>query len=136
MIESKIFQSISSSLTGSGASAATGNACHEDHLRPEGANGEVGVCDSQRSGDQGASAVSKVPAEADVCTTQVLAGIVELDGKSDGLVLNEVLVVLVYVVDLGEGYGEGNLVWWQRERCGLVKKDAVKVQMLSVISHL
>lgn len=70
--------------------------------------------DSQRSGDQRASAVSKVPAEADVCTTQILAGIVELDSKSNGLVLNEVLVVLVYIVDLGEGYGEGNLVWRQR----------------------
>lgn len=136
MIEKEILQSVRSSLTGGGVSAATGNACHEDHLRPEGANCEVGVSDSQRSGDQGPSAVSKVPAEADVCTTQILAGIMELDSKSNGLVLNEVLVVLVYIIDLSEGYGEGNLVWWQRKRCRLMKRDAVTIQILSVINHL
>lgn len=69
------------------------------------------MSDSQRSGDQRAGAVSEVPAEADVCTAEILAGIVELDGEGNGLVLDEVLVVLVDVVDLGEGYGEGNLVW-------------------------
>lgn len=116
MIEKEILQSVSSSLTGGRVSTATGDACHEHHLGPEGANCEVGVGDGQRSGDQGAGAVAKVPAEADVCTTQILAGIVELDSESNGLVLNEVLVVLVDVVDLGEGYGEGNLVWWQRKR--------------------
>lgn len=136
MTEKEIFKSESSKLTGSGVSAAAGDAGHEDHLRPEGANCDVGVSDSQHPGDQGASAVPKVPAEADVCTAQVLAGIMELDGKSNGLVLNEVLVVLVYVVDLGEGNGEGNLVWWQRKRCGLMKKDGAKMQILPVSSHL
>lgn len=94
------------------------------------------MSDRQRSGDQGASAVSKVPAEADVCTTQILAGIMDLDSKSNGLVLNEVLVVLVDVVDLGEGDGEGNLVWWQRKRCRLTKKNAGKTHVLWVINHL
>lgn len=107
---------MSSGLTGSGVSTATGDACHEHHLGPKGTNSEVGVGDRQRSGDQGAGAVAKVPAEADVCTAQILAGIVELDGERNGLVLDEVLVVLVDVVDLGEGYGEGDLVWWSRKR--------------------
>lgn len=116
MIKKVIFKTTSSSLTGSGVAAATGNACHEDHLGSEGPNSEVGVSDSQRSGDQSTSAVSKVPAEANVCTAEILAGIVKLDGKSNGLVLDEVLVVLVDVVDLGERYGEGNLVWWQERK--------------------
>lgn len=120
MIGEEILQSTSSSFTSSGGSAATGNACHEDHLRPEGANCEVGVRDSQSSGDQSSCAISKVPTEANVCAAEILAGIVELDGKSNGLVLDEVLVVLVDVVDLGKRYGEGNLVWWPKER---VKSD-------------
>lgn len=78
------------------------------------------MCDSQRSGDQSSCAISKVPTEANVCTAEILAGIVELDGKGNGLVLDEVLVVLVDVVDLGQRYGEGNLVWWPKER---VKSD-------------
>lgn len=116
----------STSFTSSGGSAATGNACHEDHLRSEGANCEVGVSDSQRSGDQSSGAVSKVPAEANISTAEILAGIVELNSKSNGLVLDEVLVVLVDVVDLGQRYGERNLVCWQRRGWRLMKKVAMK----------
>ena len=79
-------------------------------MRFEGPNVEVCVCDSEVSGDQSSSAVTKVPAEADVSIVQILTGIVELDGKSDGSILDEVLIVLVYIVDLGKRYGEGNLV--------------------------
>lgn len=68
------------------------------------------MCDSEVSGDQSTSAVTKVPAEADVGVVEILAGIMELDAKSNGSVLDEVLVVLVYIIDLGERYGEGNLV--------------------------
>lgn len=68
------------------------------------------MCDGEVSGDQSASAVTKVPAEADVGTGEILAGIMELDVESNGSVLDEVLVVLVYIIDLGKGYGEGNLV--------------------------
>lgn len=125
----KVLKTTSSSLTGSGVAAASGNACHKDHLGSEGPNSEVGVSDSQRSGDQSTGAVSKVPAEANVCTAEILAGIVKLDGKSNGLVLDEVLVVLVDVVDLGERYGEGNLVWWQRKGCRVMKKVATTIQI-------
>lgn len=60
------------------------------------------MCDGALSGDQSTSAVTKVPAEADVGAVEVLAGIMEIDAKSNGSVLDEVLVVLVYIVDLGE----------------------------------
>lgn len=53
-------------------------------------------------GDQSSCAVTKVPAEADISCTEVLAGIMEVDAKSDGSVLDEVCVILVYVIDLGE----------------------------------
>lgn len=68
------------------------------------------MSDSEVSGDQSATVVTKVPAKADVSTAQILAGVVQLDGESDGLVLDEVLVILVDIVDLGERDGEGNLV--------------------------
>lgn len=68
------------------------------------------MCDSVFSGDQSTGAVAKVPAEADVGVVEILAGIMKLDSKSNGLVLDEVLVILVHVIDLGERYGEGNLV--------------------------
>lgn len=68
------------------------------------------MSDSEVSGDQSATVVAKVPAKADVSSAQVLAGIVQLDSESDGLVLDEVLVVLVDIVDLGKRDGEGNLV--------------------------
>lgn len=68
------------------------------------------MCDGALSGDQSAAAVTKVPAEADICVAQILAGIMELDSKRNGLVLDEVLVILVYIIDLGERYGEWNLV--------------------------
>lgn len=67
--------------------------------------------DGQRPGDQRAGAVPEVPGEADVRSAEVAAGVVEADGESDGLVLDEVLVVLVDIIDLGEGDGEGDLVW-------------------------
>ncbi|TNN81294.1 hypothetical protein EYF80_008354 [Liparis tanakae] len=89
---------------------AVGDAGHQNHLRFEGPDCEVRVCDAELSGDQSASAVTEVPAEADVGTGEILAGIVELDIESNGSVLDEVLVVLVYIIDLGKGYGEGNLV--------------------------
>lgn len=60
------------------------------------------MSDSEVSGDQGTSAVTKVPAEADVSGVEILAGVVKLDAKSDGSVLDEVLVVLVHIIDLGE----------------------------------
>lgn len=53
------------------------------------------MCDGEASGDQSASAITKVPAEADVGTVEILAGIMELDAESNGSVLDEVLVVLV-----------------------------------------
>lgn len=68
------------------------------------------MSDSEVSGDQSATVVTKVPAKADVSTGQILAGIVQLDSESDGLVLDEVLVILVDIVDLGKRDGEGNLV--------------------------
>lgn len=68
------------------------------------------MSDRQLPGDQSATAVTKVPAEGDVGAAQVLAGVVEPDGEGDGLVLDEVLVLAVDVVDLGQGDGEGDLV--------------------------
>lgn len=68
------------------------------------------MSDRQLPGDQSATSVTKVPAESDVGATQILAGVVEPDGEGNGLVLDEVLVLAVDVVDLGEGDGEGNLV--------------------------
>lgn len=101
---------ISSNLTSSGVPTAIGDASHDDHLRFEGPGGEVCVCDREVSGDQSTSAVTKVPAVADVGVAKILAGVMELDTKSNGSVLDEVLVILVHIIDLGEGYGEGNLV--------------------------
>ena len=60
------------------------------------------MCDGELSGDQSTSAVTEVPAEADVGAVEILAGIVELDAESNSSVLDEVLVVLIYVIDLGE----------------------------------
>ena len=60
------------------------------------------MCYSILSGDQSPSAVTKIPAEADVGAVEILAGIMELDAKSNGSVLNEVLIVLVYIIDLGQ----------------------------------
>lgn len=60
------------------------------------------MSDGQISGDQSPSAVTKVPAEADVGAAEILTGIMELNSESNGLVLDEILVVLVYIVDLGQ----------------------------------
>lgn len=90
------------SLTSCGVSTPIGNACHEHHLGLEGSDCKVCVSDSEVSGDQSATVVTKVPAKADVSTAQILAGIVQLDGESDGLVLDEVLVILVDIIDLGK----------------------------------
>lgn len=68
------------------------------------------MCDRALSGDQSATVVTKVPGEADLRVVQVLAGIVDVDGKADSLVLDEVPVVLVYIIHLGKRYGERNLV--------------------------
>lgn len=68
------------------------------------------MSDSQFSGDQCTTVVTKVPGEADVGVAKILAGIMELHSKSNTLVLDKVLVILVYIIDLGERYGEGNLV--------------------------
>ena len=45
---------------------AVGDACHQDHLRPVGASGEVHVCDLALLGDEGAAVVTKVPVKGDV----------------------------------------------------------------------
>lgn len=58
--------------------------------------------DSEVSGDQRSTVVTEVPAEADVCIIEVLAGIVELDAESNGSVLDEVLVTLVDIIHLGK----------------------------------
>lgn len=60
------------------------------------------MSDNVFSGDQCPGAVAKVPTEADVGVAEILAGIVELNAKSNGSVLDEVLVILVYITDLGE----------------------------------
>lgn len=60
------------------------------------------MCDSQVSGDQSSTVVSKVPGVADVGVVEILARIMEPDTESNGSVLNEVLVILVYIIDLGE----------------------------------
>lgn len=72
------------------------------------------MSDHQLPGNQSATAVTEVPAEGHVGAAQILAGVVEPDGEGNGLVLDEVLVLAVDVVDLGEGNGEGNLVWRRR----------------------
>lgn len=60
------------------------------------------MCDNELSGDQSTGAVTKVPGEADVGAVEVLAGVMELDSEGNGSVLDEVLVVLVYIIDLGK----------------------------------
>jgi len=60
------------------------------------------MCDSVLSGDERSTIVTKVPAEADVCVVQVLAGIMECNGESNGLILDEVLVLLIYIIDLSK----------------------------------
>ena len=97
-------------LTGGGLGTGVGDGGHQDHLWFVGARRQVGVGHAQFPGDQGAGLVPKVPVEGDVGGAQVLAGVVEPDVEGDGPVLDEALVVLVDVVDLAEGDGEGDLI--------------------------
>lgn len=101
---------MTSKPTGGGVSAAVGDARHQNHLRLEGPDSEVRVRDRALPGDQRPGVVPKVPAEADVSSAQVLAGVMQVDAERDGSVLDEVGVVLVDVVHLGQRYGERNLV--------------------------
>lgn len=61
------------------------------------------MCDGVLSGDERPTVVPKVPAELDVGAVQVLAGIVERYSEGDGLVLDEVLVILIDIIDLRKG---------------------------------
>ena len=96
--------------TGGGLGTGVGNGGHQYHLGFVGAWRQVGVSHAQVPGDEGPGLVPKVPVEGDVGGAQVLAGIVEPDVEDDGSVLDEALVVLVDVVDLVEGDGEGDLI--------------------------
>ena len=72
----------------------------DDNLGLVGARLDVGVGDRQLSGYEGSTLVSKVPVECGVGITQVLAGVVQSNGESDGAVLDEAQVPCYNVVHL------------------------------------
>lgn len=81
------------------------------HLRLERAGVDVGVSDSQLSGYEGSTFIPKVPVEGDVCIAEILAGVMEGDGKGDRPVLDKAHVSGQNVVDLVQGDGEGDLIY-------------------------
>lgn len=79
-------------------------------MRLEGARVDVSVSDSQLSGYECPTFIPKVPVEGDVCVAEVLAGVVERDGESDGPVLDEAQVSGGDVIHLVQGDSKGDLI--------------------------
>lgn len=63
--------------------------CLDHHLRLIGASADVRVSDSQLSGYESPTFIPKVPVEGDVCVAEVLARVMEGDGKGDCPVLDK-----------------------------------------------
>lgn len=67
--------------------------------------------------DQGPSMVSKVPGVGEVSPGQITTGVMELEGKGQRMISQEVLVPSIQGLQLGHTHGERNLVWdWSQKR--------------------
>lgn len=85
--------------------------CLNDHLGLVGTRVNVGVGDSQLSGYERSTFITKVPVEGDVCVAEVLTGVVEGDGEGDCPVLDEAHVPCHNVIHLVQRDSEGNLIY-------------------------
>lgn len=68
--------------------------------------------------DQGTGTVSKVPCVRKVSLSQITTGVMELKGKDERMVSQEVLVLSIQGLQLGHTHGEGYLVfsWSQKNK--------------------